>query len=276
MSEPKKTRQHKLTDKLPVLAAIIWAVIGLVGVQLVVYGLSYALHFVMPVFPKETNPIAVVVVSALALFLYKLWYRPEYAGAVAHSKFGFTWVLLLVYAAFIGFAFWLVKVYNYELALTLTALSSAILAGCTEEVVFRGFMIPVMLKKKKSIILALLVSSAIFALVHAGNVFRGADPVHTVVQLGTSFCMGIFLGALFIYSGNIIYPMIIHVVHDIFALSIVGVTTENGIITAAVNMEDLLTDIPLLVVAAAAIIFVLVKKNKESIIRTWSAKWRQD
>ena len=68
----KKKRQHKLSDKLPVLAAFIFCIIGVLGTQLVSWVLSRVLHFAMPFVSADTNPIAVLGVGVLALFLYKL------------------------------------------------------------------------------------------------------------------------------------------------------------------------------------------------------------
>ena len=270
----KKVRQHKLSDKLPVLAAIILCIIGLIVTQLVTFLLSTLLHFVIPVFPANANPIIVLGVGFLALFLFKLWYKPEYSGSVVYSEYGKVWILLIGYVLFFGYGVLDMVMKHETYKLTLTAFCMALFAGVLEETVFRGLLIPVMMRKKKNLAVALFVSSAIFALTHGANIFVGADPGYTLVQVGSSFLLGVFLGATYLLSGNIIIPIAIHVIHDILALGVQSKVTEQGVITASVTAKTFIEEIPVLLLCIFTIIIVFQKKNRDTISSIWDKKWK--
>ena len=270
----KKKRQHKLSDKLPVLAAIIFCIIGMLGTQVGTLIISKVLHIVMPHFPADTNPIAVIAFGTLALILYKLWYKPEYTGSVVYSEYRKVWFLIAGYFLFLAYEIIEIVIKHETYKLSLVGFCMALFAGVLEETVFRGLMIPVMMRKKKNIAVALFVSSGIFGLVHGANVFAGADPGHTLLQVGSAFLTGIVLGGLYLVSGNVLIPIAFHVLHDILALGIQSMVTEEGIITASVTPEALLEEIPLILLCAFTIIFIFLKKNRESVYSVWDKKWK--
>ena len=270
----KKKRQHKLSDKLPVLAAIIFCIIGLVGTQGGTFILSRILHIVMPFFPADTNPIVVILIGALALFLYKLWYKPEYTGSVVYSEYRKVWFLIAGYVLFFAIEALKLVIKHETYKLTFNGFCMAVFAGVLEEAVFRGLMIPVMMRKKKNIAVAIFVSSGIFGLVHGGNVFAGADPGHTLLQVGSSFMLGIVLGGMYLFSGNVLIPMAVHVIHDILAIGVQSMVTEEGIIKASVTPGTLLEELPLILLFIFTIVFIFLKKNRETVYSVWDKKWK--
>jgi len=75
-----------------------------------------------------------------------------------------------------------------------------LLPGMSEELLFRGIMIPAL----GSGAIAIAVSSAIFGLLHAG----GPQPLPYVVW---ATVVGVLLGALAVATGNLLVPVIAHV-----------------------------------------------------------------
>ena len=122
--------------------------------------------------------------------------------------------------------------------------------GAAEEFVFRGLVLPLTeLKFKNSrnpVFFALAVSSAIFALCHAFNVFS-AGVGATALQVGYTFLTGGLFGAAFIITGNILVPIVLHTVFDIGGLIF---TLPFGI--AIGNQWDTLTVIITAVLGVAA------------------------
>ena len=272
----KKKRPHKLSDKLPVLAAFIFCIIGVLGTQLVSWVLSRVLHFAMPFVSADTNPIAVLGVGVLALFLYKLWYKPEYTGAVVYSEYRKVWVVVAAYAVFFIYEIICLVMEHETYRLTVNGFCTALYAGVLEETVYRGFMIPVMMRKKRNIAAALFVSSGVFGLVHGTNIFVGADPLHTLIQVVTSFMLGIVLGGMFLFSGNIIVPIAIHTIQDILAIGVQSAVTEEGVVTTSVTVQTLIEDAALVLLFAFVIYFIFKRKNKEAIHSVWDKKWKAD
>lgn len=272
----KKKKRHVISDKLPVLAAIIFAAVGMLLTQTGAMTLSRILHGVMPFFSADTNPVVVVLIGALALFLYKLWYKPEYTGSVVYSEYKKAWVLIVAYILFLAFEVVELVIKHEPYKLTMNGFCIAVFAGVLEETVFRGLMIPVMMRKKKNIAVALFVSSGVFGLVHGGNLFAGADPGYTLVQVGSSFLVGVVFGGLYLMSGNILIPMAFHMLHDIVAVGVQSMVTENGVIKASVTPQALLEELPLVIVCTFVIIFIFLKKNREVIYSVWNKKWKDD
>lgn len=111
---------------------------------------------------------------------------------------------------------------------------------------------------------------------HGTNIFVGADPLHTLIQVVTSFMLGIVLGGMFLFSGNIIVPIAIHTIHDILAIGVQSAVTEEGVVTASVTVQTLIEDAALVLLFAFVIYFIFNRKNKEAIHSVWDKKWKID
>ena len=80
-----KSRKHVLTDKYPMLCAIVWMLLGIYGPNILVATLAEPLY--------ETNQQlaflvffgGVIVISMLMWVLFERWYYPEYDGSM-HIK----------------------------------------------------------------------------------------------------------------------------------------------------------------------------------------------
>ena len=111
--------------------------------------------------------------------------------------------------------------------------------GIAEEFVFRGFIMPLIgLKfrgKPHAPFITVLVTSAIFALCHLFNVFS-AGIVPTLLQVGYTFLTGGLFCAAYLFTENLIYPIILHTLFDLGGLMF---NSPFGIATG--NMWDTLT-----------------------------------
>lgn len=137
------------------------------------------------------------------------------------------------------------------------------LIGLSEEVVFRGFIQPLISVKfsgkPKEVFLTVLLSSAIFSLCHIFNVFS-AGVGATALQLGYTFLTGGLFGAAFCFTGNIVFPTVLHLVFDVG-----GLIFYQPFGIAAGNMWDTVTIIitaVLGVAATAAYVFKLLNYQK--------------
>jgi len=106
----------------------------------------------------------------------------------------------------------------------------AITAGICEEVVFRGFMLHYLhvFPWTLNLTLALLISSVIFGLNH---LYQGAGGV-----AGTAI-VGILFGLLFLLTGNLLLPIIFHVVMDLRLLAILQPPADTPSWESTVEIE---------------------------------------
>lgn len=94
-----------------------------------------------------------------------------------------------------------------------------------EEVGFRGVIVTVFLSRysrRRSI----TVSAAGFAVLHVLNILSGREAAWVMGQLVWSFCMGIFYGYLFIKTGSLIPPMLVHYLGNVFIGSLTSYIQE--------------------------------------------------
>lgn len=86
--------------------------------------------------------------------------------------------------------------------------------GLFEETCFRGFVFVSFLEKRRGTkwgqFMAIVLSSAVFALVHLFNLFLGASPVAVILQLGYSFLIGAMCAVMLMKTANIWLCVIAH------------------------------------------------------------------
>ena len=81
--------------------------------------------------------------------------------------------------------------------------AAALLNACGEEIIFRGMLFPALVSTCGHI-LALAVQSIIFTLYHF-------FPLQNAVLL---FCMGIFFGLGYLWSGSLLTPVLAHLIEN--------------------------------------------------------------
>lgn len=101
-------------------------------------------------------------------------------------------------------------------ALILYILSSAATAAF-EESLFRGLLFPLIREKTKRTLrgelAALVLSSAIFALLHLVNLITAPLPA-TLLQVTYTFGIGLFAGLLYLLSGGLLLPILFHAIYN--------------------------------------------------------------
>ncbi len=136
-------------------------------------------------------------------------------------------------------------------------------AGILEELIFRLLIITVFLWKRretKQLYLAWIVSTVLFALAHGSNIFYGAGIGVSVMQVFSALAMGSAFGLLFLRTRHILPGMILHILHDIIALSEVGATDESGLITHGITLASV---VDLLLVIAMGIYLAYYYSRQE-------------
>ncbi len=90
--------------------------------------------------------------------------------------------------------------------------------GLFEELVFRGYILMILLEKKRAgingVFWAVVGSSALFGLIHLVNIFSGADPFATLLQVGYSFLVGGMCAIVMLRTGSVWYSVLLHAVYN--------------------------------------------------------------
>ena len=104
--------------------------------------------------------------------------------------------------------------------------------GLFEETCFRGFVFLSFLEKmrnsKAGQFLAIIFSSAVFAVVHLLNIFAGASPVAVILQIGYSFLIGAMCAVILMKTSNIWLCVVTHAVFN-FAGALIPNCGEGSI-----------------------------------------------
>lgn len=97
----------------------------------------------------------------------------------------------------------------------------------SEEVIFRGYILQNLLQSLNRWI-AVLISSLVFAAVHAGN------PEMNVVAFANLFAAGLLLSACYLYTGNLWCPIFFHFCWNFFQGPVLGFPVSG------LNMESVI------------------------------------
>ncbi len=143
-----------------------------------------------------------------------------------------------------------------------SAIIVAICTGITEELVFRGIILPGSMTHftgHRGMWYAVLISSLIFGMAHMINLT--SQPLEaTVLQGCNAFFMGIVLAALYLRTRSLIFPMIFHGVNDYIAT-----IAAHGNIT--MHNESFVPFLGQWVLYSILVIFLLRKSKTQDVYK---------
>ena len=274
----QKTRQHKFVEKFPVVAAILMAIFWMLLFEIIEVIINFGIHMVISGYDVATGPVGLFAGAAITLVLYKWWFRPEFEGMLKGDlRLGFLLGLIELGYVLISYVPNLIDGSFSIKPLTLTILFVSLTAGIKEEVVFRGVIISTLMRQWKDRNLfrqAALVSGIVFGLIHAANIFAGADPLQTLFQVIGSVSVGFIFAAVYLRTGSILPCMFYHALHDIIAIACESNVSENGIMSARAFWWGDVFNLAMAAVMAAAAFWLLRDAKTEQIREIWNRKWK--
>ena len=274
----QKTRQHKFVEKFPVVAAILMAIFWMLLFEIIEVIINFGIHMVISGYDVATGPVGLFAGAAITLVLYKWWFRPEFEGMLKGDlPLGFLLGLIELGYVLISYVPNLIDGSFSIKPLTLTILFVSLTAGIKEEVVFRGVIISTLMRQWKGRNLfrqAALVSGIVFGLIHAANIFAGADPLQTLFQVIGSVGVGFIFAAVYLRTGSILPCMFYHALHDIIAIACESNVSENGIMSARAFWWGDVFNLAMAAVMAAAAFWLLRDAKTEQIREIWNRKWK--
>ena len=274
----QKTRQHKFVEKFPVVAAILMAIFWMLLFEIIEVIINFGIHMVISGYDVATGPVGLFAGAAITLVLYKWWFGPEFEGMLKGDlPLGFLLGLIELGYVLISYVPNLIDGSFSIKPLTLTILFVSLTAGIKEEVVFRGVIISTLMRQWKDRNLfrqAALVSGIVFGLIHAANIFAGADPLQTLFQVIGSVSVGFIFAAVYLRTGSILPCMLYHALHDIIAIACESNVSENGIMSARAFWWGDVFNLAMAAVMAAAAFWLLRDAKTEQIREIWNRKWK--
>ena len=211
-----------------------------------------------------------IVLAAIGIYLMKklqLLDPGDFSFKNAGKGFALGWVMLLLAALLFvsgltsppsgGF------ITPDPLFLIIVILYPFIVSGLFEEVVFRGIVLKILLKKmggtKKGIINALIVSALFFAVVHSVHLLWDT-PLTVFSDVVIAAAGGIFFGAIYLRAKTLIAPILLHGFFNLFASMIWWAFTAKGPESVAETTPDDLAAVGIAVLPLLIAAFVLLRK----------------
>ena len=286
MKKEKKVIKHSIVEKNSVLGMFLLTAISYVLVTIVIGMLVMGLISVvvsMTGTPVSQGVIVVAysIASFIMLAIHKRWFYPEFEGCLKTRNGLGKWMLIALAVLLVIIVpdciIMFVTKGNYA-APTWKSIQTSLSAGITEEIIFRA--VPAsfgmrQVKESKKIPFVLITTSAIFALVHATNIFVGASVEATTVQVFSTFGAGAVLCALYLRSGSILPSMLLHFLYDVYALMNADAVNESGIMEAALSTRDIVANAVIFVIEIGIVVYLLRKPVLEEVLDTWKKKWRR-
>lgn len=263
----KIKRSHRILS-IPVLASVLMYIYCYV-LRSIVVGIAE---------PKmgELYGFAVFALTIVMLFIHKFWFRPEYKGSfrmdlLKEKSIVIPIIVYLVIDIILISTNWIEEGIQMP---TLQILAISLMAGVGEEVCYRVVMLTTELrawlrKGSSSYLPALLTASLVFGLSHFLNIAAGAHYLNIIIQVITTVGAGLIMGAIFLRSGNILYPIIIHFLHDFLAFLTYGSLITK---TTPPTFMDVAWIVGLFIIQAAIAVWLL-KGRKDEIIAIWKERW---
>lgn len=235
--------------KVSLIAAFIYIGLMLIGMSVTkgVFHYDYTQ-------PEIVNILVYfeIVMTAFAIFCYVKFFKGTAFKKLKPSPI----LLIFSFAILISFLIYLLTGhFEGHGNLFYLVIITTFLVGVSEELMFRGIVFSGF--EKDGNLKALVVSSALFSILHCVNIVAGLPFKAMLIQMIFAFIYGILAGGVRIQSENILPFMILHFLWDMIVVS-------DVFIRSAVELPGFI--VTCLQLILAVIIFVSVwKKQKKAV-----------
>jgi membrane protease YdiL (CAAX protease family) len=141
------------------------------------------------------------------------WLREIFGPQPIRGR-GWMWIAVAVVLIFNVLRFATIDYAEVGFGYVASWLLAGLFIGFAEETLTRGYVVNLMRKAGHREIAVALVSAALFAVLHAGNLLSGQSLFATVLQLLYTFAFGICMYLTLRVTGNLIWPILLHASTD--------------------------------------------------------------
>ncbi|PPF43657.1 CPBP family intramembrane metalloprotease [Pseudoclavibacter sp. AY1F1] len=158
-------------------------------------------------------PIGFGGVLLIAFGLSLGWLR-ELFGRQPIKGRGWMWIAVAVVLLFNALRFASLDYAAAGFDVVAAWLVAGLCIGFAEEVLTRGYVVTLMRKAGHSELATALVSAALFAAMHSGNLLEGQSLIATAIQVVYTFAFGICMYLTLRVTGHLIWPILLHASTD--------------------------------------------------------------
>ena len=280
----RKIREHRFLNKYTIPGVLLLMLGAHLTVEIIISnlaGIPLALIFGNNMSAVLASSECINIFAAfLVLSIYWRHFYPEFEGNLKGGSQVGKWVIFGIVAAVV---FTLVDIIQANGAATIgfpgiVNVLAAFMAGICEETVFRGIGTSYLMRQwrdEKKIIPAMIITSAVFGLIHLVNLATGSPPVMVIPQVINAGVIGMLLCAVYLRSGNLIPVMLLHMLIDFGKFMFVDMVKEGGGVSAAITLSSAdWISLAVSMIVYLGIALYLVRPSKRKEIRVlWDRKW---
>ncbi|MFF7294161.1 CPBP family intramembrane glutamic endopeptidase [Microbacterium sp. NPDC008134] len=124
------------------------------------------------------------------------------------------WIAVALVAAPIALRLAGIDFGGYDVRVIALTFASGLLIGLTEEVLTRGIAVKLLRDAGYREVAVAVISSAIFALLHATNILSGQPVLTVLATVGFAFGFGMMMYLVLRATGNLVWPILLHALTD--------------------------------------------------------------
>lgn len=176
-----------------------------------------------------------IAIGCLILIVFGLTTGQFRRVFTRHERRGswWMWIAVGVVLLFNVLRFATVDYSTAGLAVVLAWLVAGLFIGFAEELVTRGYVVDLMRRAGNREIVVAVVSAALFAAMHAGNLLAGQALIPTLLQLLYTFAFGICMYLALRVTGSLIVPILLHATTDPSIFLQTGYPVEGALTSIA-------------------------------------------
>jgi membrane protease YdiL (CAAX protease family) len=219
--------------------------------------------------------VGMAIGALVALWLFKLWFKPDFEGCLKADSF-WTGLLMLLPVLVIHYIGSIVSWITLGTGNVFLAFLQAFAPGFCEEIGFRGLGVANYMrtiKSERQIKVIFWLSSIIFGLAHSANIFSGGDFFSCVIQVIYASGIGMLLGAVYLRTGNLLPCILGHMSLDFFEFVRKDLSQSGGLMMG-MGAGDWITVFSALVGAVLGLWLIREKYHPE-IMEVWDRKWNK-
>ncbi|MGF6823972.1 membrane protease YdiL (CAAX protease family) [Microbacterium sp. ZKA21] len=183
------------------------------------------------VLPILLGGIILVIFAASVGWLRELFGPQPIRGAA------WMWIAVVVVLLFNVLRFATIDYSKAGFGVVAMWLLAGLCIGFAEELLTRGLVVNLLRKAGYREIVVAVISAAVFAGLHSGNLLTGQALVPTLIQLVYTFAFGICMYLALRVTGSIIWPMLLHATTDP-SIFLLATYPSDGALTAFAGLGN--------------------------------------
>ena len=268
----KRAKNHLLCEKKPYIAVVLSIIISSAFIAV---GGSLGQKI-----SEEGGNIGICIAAAIMMIIFKVWFSPEFKGFVkAETSAKDICIIILPFIALLIFTLItpLCMGVPFYFNPSFKAITMGLSAGFGEETMFRLLALALIMRyvKRSKRLVAVILLSVIFGLMHLGNILEGADMLMSLIQVIHATFLGLLFSELFLMTGSVIFPIFAHGLFDYICFVTDPYLSAEGILTQQYNTGRLVYDIIVAVIIGIFAFYLLSKNKMAKAGEIWDKKWNQ-